>query len=166
MITRGRTGSTNPNWRASWRKLAASSACGRSSFLGSSLGSNGDSCSGAAFGVTFWPRLEPPPPPPNPSETSAARVEHGVLIEIDGQVFAIEPVGDGTFLVMEDTAQDRSAREKLRRMFHCDRARQAIFSHECRGGSIGDERAALLDEFFKLCQPIHAHAAANIVAVV
>ncbi len=54
------------------------------------------------------------------AEASTAGIEDWILIEIDRQIFACRIRIDRAFWIVQNSAQDRSAREKLRGMLHRD----------------------------------------------
>src|ERR1043166_6135041 len=79
ITTRGRASSMNPKARICCRRLAVSSACDCCGALGAEPGSQGEMCTGTAFGVTFLatPGRLPAPPPPNPAKAASPPAARG-----------------------------------------------------------------------------------------
>ena len=124
-------------------------------------GSNGWMCSGAAFGVMFWPKpafgfvpgAPPRPPPPNPREPAAAGRQHRRLIEVHRQIAWLVAVHNRALLVADPGAQNRAAHEKLRRLFDGHAGGEAVCRKDRRRGSFGNQRSAVLDERASSARP-------------
>ena len=95
-------------------------------------------------------------------DAASARIEHRVLVEVHRHLRVVA-IRDGALAVGHHATHHRTAREQLRRRLHGDARGDRILGEDAHRRSLDDERAAFLHELREFEQPLHAHAAADVI---